>query len=210
MNAIQTLQYEMLVKLDKVCHDHGLRYYLAYGTCIGAVREHGFISWDHDVDVLMPIEDARKLSEYQNEFGERFFVSNYRTDKNFHNTNMRIIDRNNKWIVRQNGKVIEDGNVCMDIYPFYRCPPSRIGLLLNIWRSHIYKMLVIGPPVNHGKAARLISKVILLFFSPKNRKRDLHYFERKLDYKGPYTEIADYFGRDISFCSAITYKKEWF
>lgn len=210
MNEIQSLQYEMLIKLDEICHRHNLRYYLAFGTCIGAMREKGFIPWDHDVDVLMPIEDARKLSKYQNEFGERFFVSNYRTDPTFRNTNMRIVDRSHKWVVRQNGKVVENGFVCMDIYPFYHCPPTRTGLLMNIWRSHVYKMIVMGPPKNHGTAAKIISKVILLFFSEKNRERDIRYFEKKLDYRGRYSEIADYFGRDISFCSAITYKKEWF
>ena len=210
MNEIQSLQYDMLIKLDEVCHKHGLRYYLAFGTCIGAMRNQGFIPWDHDVDVLMPIEDARKLSEFQSEFGERYFVSNHRTDETFRNTNMRIVDRDKKWIVRQNGAVVEDGFVCMDIYPFYHCPQSRFGLLMNIWRSHIYKMLVMGPPKNHGTAAKIISKVILLFFSEKNRERDILHFEQKLDYQGPYSEIADYFGRDISFCSAITYKKEWF
>lgn len=60
MTEVQELQLSILVKLDEVCHRHNLRYYLAYGTCLGAVRHQGFIPWDHDIDVLMPVSDVKK------------------------------------------------------------------------------------------------------------------------------------------------------
>ena len=210
MNEVQKIQLDLLIKFDEVCRKHNLRYYLAYGSCIGAMRHKGFIPWDHDVDVLMPIEDALKLSKYQDEFGKRYFVSNRHTDSKFKCINMRLVDKDNRSIVRKNGKIIEDDYVCMDIYPFYNCPPSKFGLLVNIFRSHLYKMLVGGGPKNHGKIASIISKIILLVFNEKNRERDIKRIERKLRYNGKSYEIADYYGLDIKLFSAITYKKEWF
>ena len=210
MNEIQKIQLNLLLKLDEECRKHGLKYYLAYGSCIGAMRHMGFIPWDHDIDVLMPIDDALKLVEYQNEFGKRYFVSNYKTDKSFKSINMRLIDRNNRCIVRKNNKIVEEGYVCIDIYIFYNCPPTRIGLLLNIWRSHIYKILVGGIPKNHGKFAAFIAKIILILSSKGDREDSLRRIEEKLCYKGKSFEIADYYGLDITWCSAIKYKKEWF
>lgn len=46
---------------DELCKKHGLIYYTAYGSLIGAVRHKGFIPWDDDIDVHMPIESYDKF-----------------------------------------------------------------------------------------------------------------------------------------------------
>ena len=51
----------VLCELDRVCKAHGLSYFLAYGTLLGALRHQGFIPWDDDVDVHMPREDYERF-----------------------------------------------------------------------------------------------------------------------------------------------------
>lgn len=53
----------VLVRIDRICREHGLTYMLCYGTLLGAVRHQGFIPWDDDVDIIMPREDYNALSE---------------------------------------------------------------------------------------------------------------------------------------------------
>lgn len=48
-------------ELDKVCTNNSIPYYMAYGTMIGAVRHHGFIPWDDDMDFVVPIEHYQRL-----------------------------------------------------------------------------------------------------------------------------------------------------
>ena len=45
------------------CETHGLKYFLAGGTLIGAARHQGFIPWDDDIDVSMPRPDFERLRE---------------------------------------------------------------------------------------------------------------------------------------------------
>lgn len=51
----------IMTEFDRICAEHGLRYSIAYGTLLGAVRHKGFIPWDDDVDFVMPRPDYEKL-----------------------------------------------------------------------------------------------------------------------------------------------------
>lgn len=58
---LKALEFELLSFLADLCEEHELRYYLAYGTLLGAVRHGGFIPWDDDIDVVMPRADYLQL-----------------------------------------------------------------------------------------------------------------------------------------------------
>ncbi len=65
---IQKRELSMLLFLDKFCRTHKIRYSLAGGSLLGAVRHGGFIPWDDDMDVSMPRPDYEKfLRLYQAE-----------------------------------------------------------------------------------------------------------------------------------------------
>ena len=52
---------EMMVLFDEICQKHAIRYYISYGTLIGAIRHGGFIPWDNDVDYFVPRPDYERL-----------------------------------------------------------------------------------------------------------------------------------------------------
>lgn len=64
LRQMQEGALNILKKLDGICREQGLRYFLFYGTLIGAVRHKGFIPWDDDLDVAMPRPDFDKLVAY--------------------------------------------------------------------------------------------------------------------------------------------------
>lgn len=57
------IQLRMLIEIDAFCRKHNIRYSLAYGTLIGAIRHKGFIPWDDDVDIMMPLPDMLRFKE---------------------------------------------------------------------------------------------------------------------------------------------------
>ena len=66
MADVQQRTIDILIKIDEICRKENLRYCLAYGSLIGAIRHKGFIPWDDDLDIMMPRPDYDKLVEYFN------------------------------------------------------------------------------------------------------------------------------------------------
>ena len=71
---METKQREILLRTMKdfmaFCDIAGLKWYLAYGSAIGAVRHNGFIPWDDDIDVYMPREDYERFLSMKGKISE--------------------------------------------------------------------------------------------------------------------------------------------
>ena len=55
------VEQAILDEIISFCDANNLRYFLTYGTLIGAIRHKGFIPWDDDVDIQMPKVDYDKF-----------------------------------------------------------------------------------------------------------------------------------------------------
>lgn len=66
VEEMKKIQLELLEYFHQTCTKLGLRHYLCGGTLLGAVRHQGYIPWDDDIDVLMPVPDYLQfLSSFQ-------------------------------------------------------------------------------------------------------------------------------------------------
>jgi len=84
LRKAQLIMLEMLVEFDAICKKHDLRYWLDSGTLLGAVRHQGFIPWDDDIDLSMPVEDYNRFLKIAgNELSDEIFLQTSDTDKNF-------------------------------------------------------------------------------------------------------------------------------
>lgn len=61
LRQCQLTQLHLLYVFDAVCKELGLTYFLGGGSALGAARHNGFIPWDDDLDVGMPMKDYKKF-----------------------------------------------------------------------------------------------------------------------------------------------------
>lgn len=61
LQYLHSLLLDMLRDLTDFCKERGLVFYLGGGSMLGAVRHHGMVPWDDDIDLNMPRESFERL-----------------------------------------------------------------------------------------------------------------------------------------------------
>lgn len=61
IDRIRQLELELILQIDEICKKHDIKYFLAGGSMLGALRHGGFIPWDDDMDIGMLPEDYKKF-----------------------------------------------------------------------------------------------------------------------------------------------------
>ena len=109
LRKIQLHELDILNAVVDLCQRHHLRYWLAYGTLLGAVRHKGFIPWDDDMDIYMTVSDLRKFVRIaKKELQDNYFVQ------------CPLTERKTSWLfckVRKNGtRLLQNDEPIRDDY----------------------------------------------------------------------------------------------
>ena len=123
-NEIKGMMVDILSDIHTFCETHNLRYYMAFGTLLGAVRHKGFIPWDDDIDIWMPRPDYdRFLKEYTSPYYAAIWAGN---TLNYPLDFAKVHDT--RTVVKEEGG---DGNwgLFVDIFPLDGSPDKKRWLL---------------------------------------------------------------------------------
>ena len=118
--SAQAVMLEILQEFHRVCTKNNLTYWLEGGTLLGAIRHRGFIPWDDDVDVAMPVRDYQRLcSIAKSEFGTSFFLQTSSTDPNYPKTIPKIRKHGTLLLeYSETGKEDYHHGIFIDVFPF--------------------------------------------------------------------------------------------
>lgn len=61
MKKVWDIQMRLMRKVLDVCRENDLNIWVDSGTLLGAVRHHGYIPWDDDIDLIMMRDDYERL-----------------------------------------------------------------------------------------------------------------------------------------------------
>jgi lipopolysaccharide cholinephosphotransferase len=104
-SVFRKIELDILLYIDSFCKEHGIQYYLAGGSLLGAIRHKGFIPWDDDIDVCVMREDWEKFIEaLKKDLDDKFYFQCFETDKKFNVINGPTMK------VRKKGTYIEEVN----------------------------------------------------------------------------------------------------
>lgn len=181
---LQLVELDTLLYFDEFCKRHNLRYYLAGGTLIGAVRHKGFIPWDEDIDIHMPRPDYRRLPELWEKDADTEHYSLCVTDekKNFRHHAYAISDNYTTLIEERTINDDIPQGIRLDILPFDGVPKNKVKALIQRFWAIIFSIYNVQrlPENQGGKLMRTAVKVALgVVKNPKRRYKIWKYAEKK-------------------------------
>lgn len=113
---LKKIQIQIVKEVDKICKQNGLRYFLAFGSLLGAVRHKGFIPWDDDIDIWMPINDYKKLKKIVENMNGKYIIVDPLNEKNYCLGYPKIID-SSTYVEEDGAPIFESNGVFCDIFP---------------------------------------------------------------------------------------------
>lgn len=123
-DEVKKVQLNILKKLKECSIEYGIRYYLHAGTALGAVRHKGYIPWDDDVDVFVPIDDYLKLIHILENDKRYKIISQFNTDYYYGWGFGYMIDCNTICDVNKFPIQISLGQ-SIDLFPLYGIPEDE-------------------------------------------------------------------------------------
>lgn len=129
---------ETFRSFDNFCKSHGIKYYTAGGTLIGAVRHKGLIPWDDDVDVWMLRSDYEKFLSFRGKVDGHYDIMDSR-DKNYWLLSLaKYVDTNTTLWEFEHYPCIT--GVYIDVFPLDECDADKAMALRKEYDDVSFKL----------------------------------------------------------------------
>lgn len=148
MKRIWAVLMDMYLAFAEVCNKYGLRYYVVWGSLLGAIRHNGFIPWDDDFDVAMPREDYNKfLKISKDDFQYPIFLQTPYTDPGYFVSWAKLRNSSTTAISKMTNHRRFNQGLFFDIFPMDDCDTSK----MVEEREEIFKRVKrLGVAMRHG------------------------------------------------------------
>ena len=175
LEEVQRLELETMKEFHGWCVRHGLRYSLAYGTLIGAVRHKGFIPWDNDMDIMMPRPDFERMLELceADPVGPSVAVLHYTKDPKYHYQVARVCSTKARVELPYLNEQPKGMGVWIDIFPQDGVPGSPEDVMKSLSLSSKFYKLMLKVDLYSSKEVPfryMVAMLLRLLFPNKNNK----------------------------------------
>lgn len=116
---------EIYKKIEEICDRNGIRFWGEGGTLLGAARHKGFIPWDDDIDLAMPIEDYERFIEVcKTELKPPYFLQSCFTEPGYPPYHIKIRKDGTTGFTSWELEMSPEGHrgIFVDIFPLYSIP----------------------------------------------------------------------------------------
>lgn len=179
---VKKTEFEILCVIDEFCKKNDIKYSLAYGTLIGAVRHKGFIPWDDDIDLWMSRKDYEKFIDLWLQSPiDGYIIQNTDLENDFTQNFTKIRKDNSAFIQSEEEKKKKyHKGIFVDIFPLDRVSKTKFGRIRQVVFASLMMLFYrkFSPPEEKG-LKKFISKAILFIVPKSQYEKFRKYFEKK-------------------------------
>ena len=206
IEELKKIQKDILDEVVAFCEENNIRYFLAYGTLLGAIRHNGYIPWDDDIDIHMPRSDYERFIElYTRKQHSEYKIVTHKLDRRYEVPFAKIFRKDtlvNEFFYKQSVF-----GVYVDIFPLDGIKSKWQATVCGqcIRCMYIKTMIFCNRQTFARKARLFATKLILLPFSSHFILKSMRRIARKYNYDecdkvcsfGSRTAIREILPRDV-------------
>lgn len=173
----KAIMLDILKDIDAFCKEQDIKYYIMFGTLLGAVRHKDIIPWDYDIDIAMFREDYKKfIMLYKKYSKDNYDILAREVCDEYEGHIARVIDKRTQNVSKKiMGYFDIGGHICVEIYAidyissFY---PIRTFTILYVKLLYFLEKIMSVNYLEYEKEWKKIVAFIiqkLLFFTTKKR-----------------------------------------
>ena len=200
LQECQQILLQIAKNFDQICRKHQIPYFMLGGTMLGAIRHHGFIPWDDDMDFGIPrpfyqtfINVAKK--ELPTEYSILTKENSPSLKKGFIKIQLKgtkVIEK----IFDESDKTFYNG-ICIDIFPLDGCQNNswfdRLRVKINFLLIRIQEGRFCSLSIRSGIKKHIAQLIKLL---PINDNKLSNLINKRIQYwnYNSTSQIANYYG----------------
>lgn len=214
MKEVWAVELDLFAEFDRVCRKYDIQYFASSGTMLGAVRHHGFIPWDDDMDVMMMRDQYEKLCKIaEKEFSYPYFFQTEYTDpgslrghaqlRNSMTTGGLVEEIKNKVPINQ--------GIFFDIFPLDAIPDDELErkrflnkimhMKQKLWKKANFTIRYLPARTRWKRPIKyLLHGVLSLLIKPEDIKMEFRHFEQACqqynDQETKYVDLISFRGND--------------
>ena len=144
LDELKRIELNIMEKVHEFCEENNIRYVLALGTLLGAVRHNGFIPWDDDIDLYIPRDEYERFIATFPEWGRKnhLEICGLHTKANLYPRDMIKVYDTRTVLKEENYKNQCHLGVFVDLWPLDKVP-LKLSFFDKVWikKIMVLKML---------------------------------------------------------------------
>ncbi|MBR4910468.1 MAG: LicD family protein [Clostridia bacterium] len=176
VEELKKCQAEALKEVHDYCIKNGIKYYMVYGTLLGAVRHKGYIPWDDDIDIAMPRADyERFIKEFNSSNSDAAYVVDISNNSDYYLDFAKVCHKNTV-LIEHVYKPTPIG-AYIDLFPLDFMPESEeqraefSGKLFKLKKKLVNKNYT--PPYDKNNPLKIAAHIVVRTLTFASRKKTI-------------------------------------